>query len=86
MIEINVDSKKTHFLVTITEDSTKTQHKVTLSDEYFNNLSSGESKEEFIKKCFAFLLQREPKESILKIFNMALIQRHFPNFENEMKK
>ena len=36
--------------------------------------------------AFEFLLENEPKESILGRFELPLIGRYFPNFEAEMKR
>lgn len=44
----------------------------------------GESPEEFVIRCFEFLLDREPKESILRIFNANEISRYFPDFAEQM--
>jgi hypothetical protein len=33
---------------------------------------------------FAFLLEREPKESILSSFDVSVIGRYFPGFEREI--
>jgi hypothetical protein len=42
--------------------------------------------EELIQKSFQFLLEREPKESILSRFDLSVISRYFPEFEREIKK
>ena len=71
----------------------KTQHSVTLDKEYWEKLThstgSGQaekvSPEELVKKSFEFLLAREPKESILREFNLQLITKYFPEYESEIK-
>jgi hypothetical protein len=35
----------------------------------------------FVRAAFAFLLDREPKESILRRFDVTVIARYFPEFE-----
>jgi len=35
-----------------------------------------------VRRSFEFLLAREPKESILKKFDLALIQKYFLEYEN----
>jgi hypothetical protein len=42
--------------------------------------------EEFIKKSFEFLLERESKDSILRQFNISQINDFFPEYEKEIKK
>jgi hypothetical protein len=39
---------------------------------------------EFLRRCFDFLLEREPKESILARFDVSDIGRYFPEFEREI--
>ena len=40
--------------------------------------------EHCIEAAFQFLLDREPKESILRRFDIAVISRYFPEFEREL--
>jgi hypothetical protein len=42
--------------------------------------------EEFVKKSFEFLLDRESKDSILQQFDVAKINDYFPEYEKEMKR
>ena len=42
--------------------------------------------EELIRKSFEFLLEHEPKESILSRFDLTVISRYFPEYEGEIKK
>ncbi len=74
------------FVVTIKERDTKTEHVVTLDDEYYQHLTDGEiTREELIEISFEFLLGKEPKESILSRFNLRIINNYFPEFEKEIK-
>lgn len=71
--------------VTVREDGGGTSHQVTMPREVFERLrSGGEPEEEFIRRCFVFLLEREPKESILKEFDVTEISGYFPEFESEI--
>lgn len=55
---------------------------MTLSATDFKRLRGGHrSPEEFIRACFEFLLEREPKESILPTFDVGAIGTYFPEFE-----
>lgn len=59
---------------------------VGLDDEYWQDLTGGKiAKEKLIKKSFEFLLEREPKESILFRFNLRVIRKYFPEFEEEIR-
>jgi len=63
------------------------EYDVGLDDEYWQDLTGGKiSKEELIKKSFEFLLEREPKESILSRFNLRIINQYFPEFKEEIRK
>jgi len=39
---------------------------------------------DLVRRSFEFLLAREPKESILPVFDLSVIERYFPEFEREM--
>jgi len=86
MVEIEKRSQN-EFAVIVEGKDDKTQHLVSLDDDYYHLLTQGRiGKEELIKKSFQFLLEREPKESILAKFNLKLIKSYFPEFEREITK
>ena len=63
------------------------EYSVSLDDKYWQELTGGKtSKEELIKNSFDFLLERESKESILSQFDLRIISRYFPEYEQEIKK
>lgn len=69
----------------IVRGSTVTKHKVTLAREYYEKLTvSAVSPEELIEASFAFLLAREPNTSILSEFNLTVISKYFPDYEQEI--
>lgn len=39
-----------------------------------------------VERSFAFLLEREPPESILRTFELAVIGRYFPEYEPEIRR
>jgi len=39
---------------------------------------------DLVEASFAFLLEREPKESILRDFDLIVIGRYFPQYEQEI--
>lgn len=85
MIRVEKEDGDT-FRVTI-EEGGSTSHRVTLSDDYHRKLTGGNiSKEELVKKSFEFLLEREPKESILGSFDLPLIGRYFPEYERTIAR
>jgi hypothetical protein len=73
------------FQVRIIEGTTESSHRVTLKPEYLNRLANGKvESSELVRRAFDFLLEREPKESILSRFDLQDIQRYFPDFEREI--
>ncbi len=74
------------FLVVVEEGGSRTEHTVTLDEDYYARLTDGKfSKEELIERSFKFLLAREPKESILRSFNLKVIRRYFPEYEETIR-
>ena len=87
MADIHVERSEDVFDVRVSEGGDETTHRVTASDEDLERLGSGyESPETFIRACFEFLLQREPKESILSSFDVSVISSYFPEFEERIRR
>ena len=75
------------FDVRVSEGGTESRHEVTLSEEDYRRLGEGYgSPDKFVRACFEFLLQRESKESILSTFDISLISRYFPEFEETIRR
>ncbi len=68
--------------VTVTGDGTETHHAVTVSADDLVRLGpGGTTPDDLVRRSFEFLLNREPKESILARFDLAVISRYFPDYE-----
>jgi hypothetical protein len=75
------------FEVTVQEGGTRTRHRVTLRKSDYERLTGGKaSPEALVTESFRFLLEREPKESILRSFELTVIGRYFPEYEREIVK
>ena len=89
MDEIDIREKKTNdgwdFQVTISGNGT-TAHKVKLSKNYYEKINPGLTPNKLIRSSFKFLLEREPKEMILRKFDLHIIANYFPNYEKEIRK
>ena len=73
------------FQVTVQEGGTATHHRVTLRQADYERLSGGRaSPEALVRESFHYLLEREPKESILRSFDLTVIGRYFPAYEREI--
>ena len=63
------------------DDGSATEHDVTLSRADQERLGRGyPNPEAFIHACVVFLLEQEPKESILRSFDVSQISTYFPEF------
>jgi hypothetical protein len=75
------------FHVRVLEGKSETSHAVTLKTVDYDRISAGKIEPvDLVRLSFEFLLENEPKESILARFDLSIISRYFPNFEPEMKQ
>ena len=87
MTEIHVEqSGESTYLVRIADDASQTEHLVTLDPEDAGRLGGGAPPEDLVRVSFEFLLEREPKESILRRFDLPVIGRYFGEYEEEMAR
>jgi len=68
------------YLVTVTDSGSSTTHEVTADPADVERLWGGGGADELIEASFRFLLDREPKESILRSFDLTVIARYFPEY------
>ena len=90
---VNIEVKRTdhedsyEFQVTVKEGKGETRHRVTLRKVDYRGLAAGKaSPEALVTESFRFLLEREPKESILGSFDLMVIGRYFPEYRREIMK
>jgi hypothetical protein len=58
-----------------------------MTQETSDRLTAGKhTPERCLEAAFRFLLDREPKESILSRFDVTGISRYFPEFEQELPR
>lgn len=75
----------TTFEVTVTARSTTT-HTVTVNPDYHRKLTGGKvPAERLVERSFEFLLEREPNTSILRRFDLPVIQSYFPEYERTIR-
>lgn len=83
----DVEQFLSRFHVRVTDDGSTTEHDVTLSRGDHERLGGGYTNPDaFIRACFEFLLAREPKESILRSFDVSQIATYFPEFDREIAR
>ena len=69
------------YRVTVTDaDGSSSMHAVTVWPSDIDRYAPEASPEELIEASFRFLLEREPKESILTRFELPVIERYFPDY------
>ena len=66
--------------VTVDEGRSTTSHDVTVWPSDVERYAPGSTPEELLRASFEFLLEREPKESILRRFELPVIERYFPDY------
>lgn len=87
MSEIKVTrTSPTAFRVEVNEGTSRTVHDVTASEDDINSYGGNASAELLIERSFEFLLEREPKESILRSFALPVIERYFPEYPKDIRK
>lgn len=73
------------WLVTVKSGGT-TEHQVRVTEADVARFGAGHSAEELLRESFRFLLEREPNSSILGRFNLPVINRYFPEYEQEIQQ
>lgn len=71
------------YRVTVREGDSSTTHTVTVGEEE-SRLAASSAVEDLVEASFRFLLDREPKESILRSFDLGVISRYFPEYESRI--
>jgi hypothetical protein len=72
-------------LVRVGDRASQTQHRVTVRRATYDAIAAGNvPPEELVRASFRFLLEREPKESILREFDLDVIGRYFPEYRGEI--
>lgn len=74
------------FEVVVREDDGESRHNVTAMAAELRRLAPASSPERCIEAAFRFLLDREPRQAILRRFDVSVIARYFPEFERELPR
>ena len=72
--------------VTIGDDAGATAHDVSVDRETLDDLAPGATPEELVRFSFEFLLEREPRESIMRSFELPIIGRFFGDYRDEVRR
>ncbi len=83
-IEVQRSAEDDTYRVTVTDAGSSTVHQVTATAAVLDRISPGVAANRVIEASFRFLLDREPKESILREFELSVISRYFPEYLKEI--
>lgn len=73
-------------LVRVSERGSATEHRVGVRPADLARLAPGATDpSDLVRRSFEFLLAREPKESILRSFELPVIGRYFPAYERSIR-
>ena len=68
------------YRVIVDESGSATSHEVTVWPSDIERYAPGATPERLLQASFEFLLEREPKEAILRRFELPVIERYFPEY------
>lgn len=74
------------YAVTIEERDTKSVHEVTASQKQAGLLCDDCEPAKLVEASMQFLLDREPKESIMTSFDLDVIARFFPEYPTAIRE
>ena len=73
--------------VTVGDDARATEHEVAVTDDVLARLAPADADpSRLVRESFEFLLAREPRESILRSFELPVIGRYFPEWETQLRR
>jgi hypothetical protein len=74
--------------VTVRDDRSASTHDVTINADHAIDLAAATDAEHvtrLVEETFDFLLEREPKESILQSFDLSVVSQYFPEYDHEIR-
>jgi len=66
--------------VTVGDDPAATRHEVVVTNEDLSRFAPHADVRALVEASFRFLLERESRESILRRFDLPVIERYFPEY------
>lgn len=72
--------------VTLADERGSAEHVVRTVPADLDRLAPGATTpDDLVRRSFEFLLDREPKEAILRTFDLTVIGRYFPDYEGSIR-
>ncbi len=85
--QLSKTNTTTTFEVNIITGETQTKHLVYLDNADYQELTAGKiTPEELVRKTMEFLLQKKPKESILRELDIGQISGYLPEYPEQVKE
>jgi len=75
--------------VTVQAGGESTRHAVSVSAADLERYANGDGApavEDLVRRSFEFLLEREPPRSILREFDLSVIRRYFPEYDQAFRR
>ena len=72
--------------VVVGVDAGATEHVVEVDRMTLDDLSPGATPDELVRESFEYLLEREPRESIMRSFELPIISRFFGDYPDEISR
>jgi hypothetical protein len=72
--------------VVVGTDASATEHVVEVDRLTLDDLAPGATPDELVRESFAYLLEREPRESIMRSFELPIISRFFGDYPDEISR
>ena len=72
--------------VVVGDDAGATTHDVLVDRETLEDLAPAATPEVLVAESFAFLLEREPRESIMRDFELPIVGRFFADYPAEIRR
>lgn len=86
-IHVSQEAEDTDFVfdVAVEDRGSTSKHEVLMKKSFYADLKTDTPPEKIVVKSFEFLLEREPKESILSSFDIEVISKYFPEYKEAVK-
>ena len=80
-VELQLDGRRSRYTVAVTA-----QDVARWGRDFDGDADESKAAEDLVRRSFEFLLEREPPESILRRFDLAVIQRYFPEYDRQFRR
>ena len=72
--------------VIVGDDADATEHIVEVDRPTLDDLAPGATPDELVRESFVYLLEREPRSSIMRSFELPIIARFFGEYPDEISR